>query len=253
MHPPGAGLRVDTTIGGSAVAIWKGTKHMPIYESQISFPTINPSSQHVACVVLVDVSGSMSGAPMAEVNEGLRALKRDLMNDATASGCAEISVIAFSDDARIVQPFAPVPDFVPPELSAGGLTAMNQAIILALEELEKRKQIYRAERIPYYRPWIFLMTDGEPTDEEYEAEAKSRLAQLVENKKAIFFAVACSDANIENLKGYKCRNGNILKMRGISFGSLFEWLSSSLTSTSQSIPGEKLELPALPNTITIEP
>ena len=63
--------------------------------------------------------------------------------------------------------FVEAGEFVAPTLPAGGDTPMGAAIHLALNLVNERKQQYKNYGIAYYRPWIFLVTDGEPTDKEW--------------------------------------------------------------------------------------
>ena len=87
------------------------------------------------CVLLVDTSGSMQGAPMAALNEGLRAFKNDLMKDALASRRVEVAIVTFSSDVQIVQDFVTADQFEPPTLHAEGATLMGSAIHQALDLL----------------------------------------------------------------------------------------------------------------------
>ncbi len=70
------------------------------------------------------------------------------------------------------QPFTSAANFFPPILFARGDTPMGAAITKATDMVEERKREYRANGISYYRPWIFLITDGAPTDEWQAAANK---------------------------------------------------------------------------------
>lgn len=216
-------------------------------------PPINPAEQHVACVLLVDTSGSMSGNSIREVNDGIRIFAETVMNDSLAKGVVDVCVIEFNDTAQIVHPFAPISQFEAPTLSAGGCTAMNEAILIALDEIRRRKDLYVANGIPYYRPWMFLLTDGLPTDDEKSGETKRILREKMDNKSVIFFPVAVEGADVVNLASYPCTR--TLKINGSEFQGAFEWLSNSVISTSKSDPcAAKLDLPPLPGEIiSIEP
>ncbi len=208
--------------------------------------------RHVPCIVLVDTSGSMSGAPINEINEGLMTLRSEILSDEKARLAVEISVISFNSTVDVIQPFVPAENFVAPRLSASGCTAMNQAILAGLDEIQQRKEVYRATGVDYYRPWMFLMTDGAPTDDELEQEAIARLNDFDKNKKVCFFAVGSSTADMEHLKKYRCSNGAILSAKeNFSYKSLFKWLSASLGVLSTSKPDSKLELPSTPSGIVI--
>lgn len=215
---------------------------------------LNPAEKHIACVLAVDVSGSMSGAPLQELNEGLKAFGEALKADDKASGCADVCVIAFNHQVTTVLPFSPASEYYVPQLSANGGTCMNEAIITALDALEMRKQDYKNIGVDYWRPWFFLMTDGYATDEgQWGADACRRLKEAVQRKKVNFFPMGIGpSADFEKLKSYTS-NGQVLKADLNRFKEAFQWLSNSLVSASNSNPSAKaMSMAPLPSTITIE-
>jgi uncharacterized protein YegL len=128
--------------------------------------------------------------------------------------------------------------FEPPWLKALGDTPMGSAISTALELVRLRKEAYRANGIAFYRPWIFLLTDGAPTD-EWTAAAQ----QVKEGEAArafAFFAVGVQGANMDILRQIAVREP--LKLKGLQFKSLFQWLSNSMKSVSRSTPGDDVPL-----------
>lgn len=213
----------------------------------------NIGEKHIACVLLVDISGSMGGAPITELNEALAKFGEVLRNDARASGCADVCIIAFNHQVNVVVPFCPAVEYTAPVLQASGSTAMNEAIITGLDLLENRKELYRRCGTPYYRPWMFLMTDGEPTDHAYENDAKQRLSEAITAKKVTFFPMGIgSGARTDVLKSYN-NDGMVLKADASHFAEAFVWLSSSMAITANSRPGtEKIKLAQPPTEIEIE-
>ena len=161
---------------------------------------MNPGEKHIACVLLVDTSGSMLGSSIAELNAGLAEFGRALQEDAKAYGCADVCIISFDSQVNTVVPFCSAAEYVAPTLSASGLTAMNEGIITALDAIDQRKQEYRNIGVDYWRPWLFLMTDGAPTDNVYEADAKRRLQDALSRKKINFFPMGIGNANTAKLK-----------------------------------------------------
>src|SRR5438552_1535410 len=129
------------------------------------------------CVLLLDTSGSMQGAPIAALNEGLRTFKDDLAQDPLASRRVEVAVVTFNNDVTVVEDFTTADNFQAPTLTASGQTHMGTGINKALDLLQARKAQYRANGIAYYRPWVFLITDGEPQGEP--AEAIQRATQRI--------------------------------------------------------------------------
>jgi uncharacterized protein YegL len=149
-----------------------------------------------------------------------------------------------------VQGFATAESFMPPALAATGDTPMGEAVVTSLKLLEDRKIEYRQNGIHFYRPWVFLITDGGPTDanSQYWTEAKERIRLGEEQKKFSFFAVGVEGADMDRLVELS-PNRKPLKLKGLRFRDLFQWLSNSQQSVSQSNPGEKIPLlnPAAPD------
>ena len=216
---------------------------------------LNPGEKHIACVLLVDTSGSMAGESLKELNEGRQAFGEALQSDSHASGCADVCVINFNSTVKMEVPFCSAVDYNPPVLSAGGLTAMNEAIITGLDAIEQRKQEYKTVGVDYWRPWLFLLTDGVPTDDEYSADAHQRIQEALSSKKINFFPMGIgADADIQALKAYTLNGaGPVLKARKEHFKEAFVWLSSSMSVVSQSDPSmTKINMEPTPSTISIE-
>ena len=195
------------------------------------------------CVLLVDTSGSMQGAALAALNEGLRAFKNDLMKDALASRRVEVAIVTFSSDVQVVQDFVTADQFEPPTLHAEGTTLMGSAIHQALDLLAARKAQYRASGIAYYRPWVFMITDGEPQGEPDEViqQAAQRIRDDEQNKRVAFFAVGVEEANLDKLRQLTVRTP--VRLIGLNFVEMFVWLSRSTQAVSHSRVDEQVALP----------
>lgn len=200
----------------------------------------NPEPR-VPCVLLLDVSGSMSGERIRELNEGLITLKETLAADSLASKRAEIAIVTFGGTVSIVQDFITAEHFQPPHLTASGNTPMGQAIVTGLGMLASRKSTYRAEGISYYRPWAFLITDGGPSDDWQPAAEMVKQGEAV--KSFAFFTVGVENADLGILANIATRAP--VRLKEANFHDMFLWLSQSMQSVSQSSPDDKVSLPPL--------
>ena len=194
-------------------------------------------------VLLLDVSGSMAGTPIDELAAGLALYRDELAADSMASKRVEVAVVTFGGEVQVAQPFANADRFTPLTLRATGDTPMGQAIVRALDLLEVRKNEIRQGGVGLFRPWVFLITDGGPTDVQspYWSQAKERVRQGEERGSFSFFSVGIKGANLDRLKELSARPP--LSLDGLRFRDLFNWLSASQKMVSQSKPGDKLALP----------
>lgn len=194
-------------------------------------------------ILLLDASASMSGQPIQELNRGVAAFKEDLLSDDQASLSVELAIIRFGGNVSLIQDFVTVEDFSPPTLTTDGSTPMGQAIEMALDTLEKRKALYKENSVLYYRPWVFLVTDGAPTDNWQSAARRLRKAE--DSRQLSFFAVGVEGTEFEVLKQIVSPERPPVKLNGLDFRSLFIWLSASMKRVSSGKVGEAVELPAV--------
>ena len=192
-----------------------------------------------ACVLLLDTSGSMAGEKIRQLNLGIKTLKDELMGDPLAQRRVELAVITFGPVAQVVD-FQTADQFQPPELKANGDTPMGAAIERAVEIVRQRKDVFKQNGVAYYRPWIFMITDGEPTD-AFD-KAKSLIREGETSSAFAFFAVGVGSANMDKLKEISHREP--LLLNGLAFRELFQWLSTSMKSVSHSKSGTEVRLPS---------
>jgi uncharacterized protein YegL len=180
----------------------------------------------------------MQGSRIHELNAGLSFYKEELLADPLASKRVEVAIVTFGGDVERAVDFVTAHKFQPPTLGASGNTPMGQAINKALDMIEDRKAEYREHGIAYYRPWAFLITDGEPNDLWQPVAARVHHGE--EQKSFCFFAVAVAGANMQVLEKLSVRKP--LWLEGVKFRELFSWLSNSQQAVSRSSPGDEVPL-----------
>ena len=203
----------------------------------------NPESR-IACVMILDVSSSMSGNPIKEVNAGLKAFINQITaNDLTAKR-ADVSIIAFNHDHEVVLSFGEALDIGSVVLHAFGQTRMAPPINTALDIIENRKRQYQQAGIAYYRPIVMLLTDGYPQHDSQTdlAEVSQRIKDAEAQKKVKFFSIGTDAADMEFLTTLSSQPPK--RLNHTNFVQLFEWLSNSITAISNSRLGDEVELPS---------
>lgn len=192
-----------------------------------------------ACVLLLDTSNSMKGDKIRRLNEGYKLLLNTLKKDSLAALRVELSVITFGDTVKVVQDFTTVDQITAKNLVCDGGTPMGEVITVAVSKVTERKKVYKSNGVRYYRPWIFMITDGEPTDEWKSA------ATLVQNQEngghLLFFAVGVEGADMHILRQISVREP--LALQGLKFVEMFQWLSASLSTVSGTNPGNMVQMP----------
>ncbi|KAB8314558.1 VWA domain-containing protein [Tolypothrix campylonemoides VB511288] len=197
------------------------------------------------CVLLLDTSGSMQGMPIDSLNQGLQTFKEELTKNSLAARRVEVAIVTFDSHVNVVQDFVTADQFSPPILTAQGLTTMGAGIHKALDLLQDRKAQYRNNGIAYYRPWVFMITDGEPQGEfeDVVEQAARRLHADEASKRVAFFTVGVDSANMTRLSQIAVRTP--LRLEGLNFVEMFVWLSASMSAVSHSKVDEQVALPPI--------
>jgi uncharacterized protein YegL len=143
-------------------------------------------------------------------------------------------MLADPKSESLVQNFVTINNFKPPRLKAFGQTHMASGIDRAIDLTDTRKTVYKENGIEYYRPWIFMITDGQPEGESEEiVEQAARRIKDRESRKGIaFFAVGVEGANMQRLAQIAVRGP--VKLQGLNFSEMFVWLSASMQAVSHS-------------------
>lgn len=211
---------------------------MPAQRPFDAVSIVDPEEERCPCLLLLDTSSSMAGQPIRELNEGLVTYFDQLLADSLAAKRVEVAIVTFGSSVEVQVDFALVAGINRPTLEARGSTPMGEAILTGLAALRARKDRYRENGVHYYRPWVFLITDGGPTD-DWQPAAKAVHAGVQSNA-FVFFAVGVEGANFDVLKSLS--PSDPLKLRGMNFRGLFRWLSDSQKAVSRSQPGTQVVL-----------
>jgi uncharacterized protein YegL len=214
--------------------------------------TDDSSTRRLPVYLLLDVSGSMSGAPLEAVKQGMNELVKNLNDVPQAVETCWLSVITFESQARQVVPLTELPKFISPPLQTGGGTAMGAAFELLNQAIDRDVKPNTAERKGDYQPIIFLLTDGAPTD-EYRSSL-DRVKQRKEKKSVTLIALGCgSQANMDLLKEVANIALRLEDTTPQGIKDFFKWVTNSLGAASKgaSVGGGDLQLPPPPATLTI--
>lgn len=199
----------------------------------------------VACVLVLDGSSSMNinintqnnFSRIDALNLGVKAFKEDLEKDSVAKKSVDIAILKVTDPKpELILDWTVAEDFIPQNLSARGSTPLGSALIQAVDMCEQRKHYYLSKGYDYYRPWIIVITDGEPTDSDSDWNRAVEVMQLAMKSKKIFsIGVAidkCSTDKIQQISSNK-----VVELSSHRFSEFFVWLSGSINATLQSTDG----------------
>jgi uncharacterized protein YegL len=199
------------------VAVGEGIRRLPVY-------------------LLLDTSGSMAGAPIEAVRRGLELFKQEGEQDTFVKETAHVGIITFGGEADfITRGLIPFDDFEPPALSANGQTPLGQAFWLLIESLDKDvKAPVKGKEKGDWKPLVFVLTDGQPTDEWQEPQGEIRKR---EKKKVInIITVGCGPyINQENLKDIAIGPTFNMGNDDASFKKFFQWVTQTTKTVTKSV------------------
>ena len=176
-----------------------------------------------------------------DLNNGLLEFYHEIESDDSTSQRLEVSLITFNDYVSTVQEPALVENFTMPTLEANGETVMVDAVNEAINKVQARKDWYKSTGQNYYRPWIILMTDGEPNSNQDVNALANRIKADTVAKKYVFLPIGVENANMAVLNKIK---GDIppMLLKGAKFSQFFKWLSASMGTVVNHEEGEKVDL-----------
>lgn len=206
--------------------------------------------QKCLCVLVLDVSGSMrkpiepnsSIKRIDKLNEGIRIFFDDIINNhggvtnSNIRGQLEVAIIKFDQEPTLVRKphLLELSEVAPVLTERGSTTETVKAIELALEEVNKRKRFYDQTGQTYYRPWIVLISDGNPTSSQESIEMMSaKIQKQIKNKQISIIGVSVTDYMNQDIM-CKLSGGHNVSIRDFRFAQFFKWLSNSFSTITKS-------------------
>lgn len=215
-------------------------------------------SRRLPVYLLLDTSGSMTGDPIQAVGDGVKTLVADLKTDPQAQETAFLSVITFDNVASQVIPLTEIGQFKEPSLEAHGRTALGEALKLLLDCYNKEViKNTSAKQKGDYKPLVFLLTDGHPTD-EWEKVADEIGAKVRGNKMFAKFVALGAGSNADTAVLKRLTDDVLVthELKPDALKAYFKWVTQSIVENSRSAEigaGETPELPPPPPDIEIVP
>ena len=181
--------------------------------------------------LVLDTSGSMYGEPIEAVKNGMSVLLSALKSDPYALETAYLSIITFNSDVKQLVPLTEINSVVEPSPSAGGCTELGHALKTVSDCINNEVVKTSSEQKGDWKPMVFIMTDGEPTD-----DLSKGLAEFKQAKTGIVVACAAgAGANTDTLKKITENVVSLDSTDSESIKAFFKWVSASISSGSQKI------------------
>ena len=202
---------------------------------------------HLACALLLDVSGSMRGQAIKSLNEGICRFKQQVVSDPIARQRVDIALITFASTVEVISEFGPIGNMPTPTLKAYGYTEMAKGIQKAIDMVKERTKFYSTLGTPCHKPWIFMITDGAATSSPQEMEDVATRIHMEEEKGShghlSFWALGIDNYDPDQLFTLTHR---VMELKDQNFTTIFDWLSDSMAAISQSHVGERVDFDPLP-------
>ncbi|MFA8299569.1 MAG: VWA domain-containing protein [Hyphomicrobiales bacterium] len=202
--------------------------------------------------LLLDTSGSMKGEPIQAVNVGLESLISSLRKDPHALDTVYISLITFDKEVNEIIPLTELMNVRLPQITCpeSGPTHLGEALSVLSDKIEREVKQSNEEQKGDWKPLLFIMTDGKPSD---LLKYKEMIPKI--KSKGIGSIVACGagpKAKDEYLKMLTDKVVMLDNMDSASFQAFFMWVSDVVNQGGKSLGiVEDLELPPVPDELNI--
>ena len=188
--------------------------------------------QKCLCVLVLDTSGSMNADnAIGQLNQGLQTFKSHIMNDETARDRLEIAIVSFNSEIKVELQPSLISEIEMPTLKASGQTQLVRAIEEAQQVIKDRKDYYKSKGLTYYRPWIVVMTDGDPYPANQDIDGiAQKIQEDADAKKYVFFMIGVgNEVHDDVLSKLTTSQFPAMRMDAVNFAEFFQWLSASAT------------------------
>jgi len=188
--------------------------------------------------LLLDTSGSMTGEPIEAVKNGVQMMVHSLRQNPQAIETAFVSIITFDSEAKQLIPLTDLASFQTIDLKAAGTTALGAALSLLADKLENEVTKTTLEQKGDWKPIVFIMTDGVPTD-----NWQTGFQKLKAVKKGLI--VGCAAGNNADDKVLKEISDQVVRLSNTdadSIGKFFQWVSASIATTSTKVEETGIDL-----------
>jgi uncharacterized protein YegL len=187
---------------------------------------VNTSTRKFPICLVLDTSGSMHGENIRALNENVRNFLAFVENNQKAQRNAEIAIIEFGGDVRVISGYNSIDKIDFDDLNAYGATPLGEAVEKAINLLDIRRQYYRNNAIEHYKPIMLIMSDGEPTDDYIDVA--NEVNEMVQKKQLKIFPVGIGqNFNTVHLARFSPFLKPRLIQKSSDFSELFELLSAS--------------------------
>ena len=191
--------------------------------------------------LLLDCSGSMFGEPIEAVKNGVQVLVSTLRQDPYALETAYLSIITFDSSAQQLTPLTELSAFQQPNIQASGCTALGEALSLLAAKADTEVTKTTPDQKGDWKPLVFIMTDGEPTD-----DLNKGLADFKKGKWGMVVACAAgAGANTDTLKKITECVVSLDTADSATIKAFFKWVSASVSSGSMKVEETGVEAATL--------
>lgn len=191
--------------------------------------------------LLLDTSGSMTGEPIEAVKNGVQMMMHSLRQNPQAIETAFVSIITFDSDAKQIVPLTDLASFQMVDIKATGVTSMGAALALLADKLETEVTKTTLEQKGDWKPLIFVMTDGIPTDNWQQGYSKLKTV----NKGLIVGCAAGQGADDSILRQITNSVVRLDSADSESISKFFQWVTASISTTSTKVEESGKEVTGL--------